>query len=246
MQRHDHDRRPRRPRPAGFGDDPPRVDEVGPPRFPGRRREAVEVEAGRHVGHGHAAHLEERRPRLGGVASHPGVAQPGALERVQRRVDPGGTLVERMVGRQRATVVARGADLAGDLGRRAEDRHHAVRLRPRRHHGRLQVTDGDIRRLDDRVDRLEHLAVVVTGAAGVRGGLTEDGRVREQVPGREHREPPRRTCIGGDLEGVGGGRPGRGVTRRRYDVAVDDAGCDHGGDEHHRRPLTHGGNGISR
>ena len=197
VQRDDDDLRTAGARLLSFGDDPRRIDEVGPPRLPVRYRQPVVILGRRDVRNAHAVHVEGRRRRFGWGASHACVIEAGSIEHGERGVDAGGALVHRVVRRQRAAVEASGAEPGDDLRRDAVRGIDAVGLAPGRRHRGLQVADRHVDALDDGPDDLEHRGEVVTRTAGIVARLLDHRRVRQHIASGEQAEAAGQSGLGG-------------------------------------------------
>ena len=231
---------PRRRATLGVGEDPALVDGVGSPRLAAGGRDAVEAERVREQRQPDPVDVEQRR-RAGLLwgSGGPGVADPGRVERVERPSHALGAPVVCVVGRRRAGVVAGGRQRRGDL--RWHGEAGIARERPAgRSDRRLHVTDRHVGPAHHRPDAGEHGPEVVAAGVSRRGGvgarLLPQGRVEQDVAGRDQREPAR---------GHGRARR-RGPCRRR----IADGACGlvrldattwaaEAGEQHGEQPGTH-------
>ena len=174
------------------------------------------------VGDAHAAHRDDRRRELLGPAGRPGPRDPGLLERVDRRVDPGVADVVAVVGRGGAAVEARRRAGPGP-SRRGEQPVAAVGgtslgagLLVGPADRQLHLADRQVVRLDERCDRREQRPEVETAAGrlGAPAPGVEHRVLDDDVPGEQHAHRPG----GVGVDGGGGGRRCR--RRGRVSVAV--------------------------
>ena len=141
---------------------------------------------------------------LRGRASHTRLGDPDPLEVRDGRVDAGNPLVEGVIAGRRATVVAGPGHRVDDRCRRTVERERAGILAVGGH-GHLEMADGEVDALEQRLHRGEHRREVVAVASGVVERPLVELAVDQHVAGEGEVDPGR--------PGHGGGRGRAGVGR---------------------------------